>query len=132
MVDALAFLESVSKGPAKMPMKPLILLQLKQPSYKYLKMVEVKADNKLWFYDIQKYLIKRVYPKYATEKDKTVIRRLTSKFISHQGVLYRRTSDGMQLRCLNKTEATKAMKEIHDGVYGPHINRVILAKKLMK
>ena len=73
MADALAFLASVWEGPAKMPMKPLILLQLEQPSYKYLRMVEVKADNKLWFYDIEQYLTKRVYPEYATEKDKAVI-----------------------------------------------------------
>ena len=113
-------------------MKPLILLQSEQPNYKYLRMVEVKADNKPWFYDIQQYLTKRVYPEYATEKDKTVIRRLTSKFTSHQGVLYRRTSDGMQLRCLNETEAAKAIKEIHEGVSSPHINGAILAKKLMR
>ena len=53
MADALASLASVWKGPTKMPMKPLILLQSEQPSYKYLIMVEVKADNKPWFYDIQ-------------------------------------------------------------------------------
>ena len=53
MADALTFLASVWEGPVKMPMKPLILLQSEQPSYKYLKMVEPKADNKPWFYDIQ-------------------------------------------------------------------------------
>ena len=45
MADALASLALVWEGPAKMPMKPLILLQSEQPSYKYLRMAEVKADN---------------------------------------------------------------------------------------
>ena len=61
-----------------------------------------------------------------------VIRQLASKFTSHQGVLYRRTSDGVQLRCLNETEAAKAMEEVHEGVYGPHMNGAILAKNLMR
>ena len=95
-------------------------------------MVEVKADNKQCFYNIQQYLTKRVYLKYAIDKDKAVIQRLASKFTSHQGELYRRTSNGMQLRCLNETEATKAMEEIHEGVCDPRMNRAILAKKLMR
>ena len=73
MADALASLASVWEGLTKMPMKPLILLQSEQPSYKYLRMIEVKADSKPWFYDIQQYLTKRVYSEYTTEKDKAVI-----------------------------------------------------------
>ena len=38
----------------------------------------------------------------------------------------------MQLRCLNETEAAKAMKELHEGVCGLHMNGAILAKKLMR
>ena len=38
----------------------------------------------------------------------------------------------MQLKCLNETEATKKMEEIHEGVYGPHMNGAILVKKLMR
>ena len=37
----------------------------------------------------------------------------------------------MQLRCLNEIKATKAMEEIHESVYGSHINGAFLAKKLM-
>ena len=57
-----------------MSMKPLILPKSEQPNYKYLRMVEVKADNKPWFYDIQQYLTKRIYFKNVIEKDKAVIR----------------------------------------------------------
>ena len=92
----------------------------------------MKVDNKPWFYDIQQYLTKRVYTEYTTENDKTIIRWLASKFTSHLGVLYKRTSDGMQLKCLNETKAAKAMEEIHKGVCGPHMNGAIMAKKLMR
>ena len=56
-----------------MPMKPLILLKLEQPSHKCLRIVEIKVGNKPWFYDIQKYLTERTYPEKATEKDKAFI-----------------------------------------------------------
>ena len=73
MADVLVFLASVWEGPTKIPMKPLILLKSKQPSHKCLKIAEIKADNKPWFYDIQKYLIERTYPEKATKKDKAII-----------------------------------------------------------
>ena len=38
----------------------------------------------------------------------------------------------MQLRYMNATEAAKVMEEIHESVYGLHMNEVVLAKKLMK
>ena len=132
MADALASLASVWEGPSKMPMKPLILLKSNLPSHKCLSITEIKTDNKPWFFDIQQYLIKSIYPEKATEKDKIVIRQLASKFTSHQGVLYPRTSDGVQLRCLNETEAAKVMEEVHEGVCGPHMNGAILANKLMR
>ena len=132
MADALASLASIWEGPSKMPMKPLILLKSNLPSYKCLSITEIKADNKPWFFDIQQYLTQRAYPEKATEKDKTFIRQLGSKFTSHQGVLYRRTSDGVQLKYLNKTEVAKAMEEVHEGFCGPHMNGAILAKKLMR
>ena len=89
------------------------------------------ADNKSWFYDIQKYLMERIYPEKAIKKDKAVIRQLALKFTSHQGVLYRRTSNGMQLSCLSERESTRVMKKVHEGVYSLHMNGAIPAKKLM-
>ena len=95
MANALASLASVWEGPSKMPIKPLVLLKSNLPSHKCLSVAEIKADNKPWFFDIQQYLTERTYPEKATEKDKVVIQQLTSKFISQQGVLYRRTLDGI-------------------------------------
>ena len=74
MADALASLASVWEGLAKMPMKPLILQISEQPTQKCLIIIEIKAGNKPWFYDIQKYLAERTYPEKAIEKNKVVIR----------------------------------------------------------
>ena len=74
MANTLASLTSMWEEPAKMPMKPIILLKSEQPNHKCLRIVEIKIDSKSWFYNIQKCLIERTYPEKATEKDKIVIR----------------------------------------------------------
>ena len=94
--------------------------------------MEVRVDQKSWFYDIQQYLDKREYPADVSEKDKIVIRKLSSKFILHQGVLYKKTSDGMQLHYLEGNKVRKVMTDVHKGVYGPHMNGTMLARKIMR
>ena len=36
------------------------------------------------------------------------------------------------MRCLKKEEVDKVMREIHAGVCGPHMNGIILAKKIVR
>ena len=40
--------------------------------------------------------------------------------------------NGTQLRFLKKDEADEVMREIHVGVCGPHMNDIILAKKIVR
>ena len=40
--------------------------------------------------------------------------------------------NGIQLRCLKKDEADEVMREIYVGVCGPHMNGIILAKKIVR
>ena len=40
--------------------------------------------------------------------------------------------NGTQLRYLKKDEADEVMREIHAGVCGPHMNGIILAKKIVR
>ena len=46
--------------------------------------------------------------------------------------LYRRSSDGMLLLCLDHTSADRMMREIHAGVCGPHMGGHMLARKIMR
>ena len=55
---------------------------------------------------------------------------LSRQFISYNGILYKRAPTGVHLRCVDKDKAQKLMEEVHEGVYGPHINRTVLAKKI--
>ncbi|XP_024172199.1 uncharacterized protein LOC112178258 [Rosa chinensis] len=53
-------------------------------------------------------------------KQRSDIRRRVSRFFYYKETLYRRSFDGLLLRCLGKEEAAKAMEEAHLGVCGAH------------
>ncbi|XP_061999282.1 uncharacterized protein LOC133716611 [Rosa rugosa] len=53
-------------------------------------------------------------------KQRSDIRRRVSRFFYYKETLYRRSFDGLLLRCLGKEEAAKAMEEAHSGVCGAH------------
>ena len=55
---------------------------------------------------------------------------LSRQFISYNEMLYKRASTGVHLRCMDKDEAQKLMEEVHEGVFGPHMSGIILAKKI--
>ncbi|PKI59074.1 hypothetical protein CRG98_020529 [Punica granatum] len=45
--------------------------------------------------------------------------------------LYRRSFDATLLRCVDENEAQRLMEEVHEGNCGPHMNGLMLAKKLI-
>ena len=50
----------------------------------------------------------------------------------HGETLYRRTVDSVLLLCLDRDSADWAMREVHAGVYGPHMGGYMLARKIMR
>ena len=83
MANALVSLVSVWDGPMIMLMKPLVLLKSSKLCYKNIRVMEARVDQKSWFYNVKQYLDKREYSTDASEKDKTVIRKLAAKFTYH-------------------------------------------------
>ncbi|KAL0294891.1 UNVERIFIED_CONTAM: hypothetical protein Sradi_6863400 [Sesamum radiatum] len=51
---------------------------------------------------------------------RTDTRRRATRFIYYKGTLYRRSFDGLFLRCLSDNEKVQAMEEAHSGVCGAH------------
>ena len=46
--------------------------------------------------------------------------------------LYKRSTDGMLLLCLDRASTDRVMREVHAGVYGPHMEGHMLAHKMMR
>jgi hypothetical protein len=79
-------------------------------------------DGKPWYYDICNFVEDRVYPEGADKKDRRALRLLATQYILCGDVLYRKSYEGVHLRSVEKEEAKKLIKEVHQGVCGPHMN----------
>src|SRR5664279_4696612 len=56
------------------------------------------------------------YLQEPSQKTDKTIRRLALKFTLIDVDLYRRTADGLLLKCLDEDQARVAMGEVHDGL----------------
>ena len=57
---------------------------------------------------------------------------MAMQYILYGGQLYRRSYDGIHLHCLKKEEPDRVMEEVHQGIYVPHMNGRMLAKKILR
>ena len=130
MADALATLASTWEIGKQAEMKPLILMRSQAPCFEEIRIMPVDPMEKPWFYDLQHYLETGQFPKDAERKERMSLRILSHQFISHNEILYKRAPAGVHLRYIDKDEAQKLMKTIHDGVCRPHMNGTVLAKKI--
>ncbi|XP_075083439.1 uncharacterized protein LOC142167178 [Nicotiana tabacum] len=81
--------------------------------------VDEEPDGKPWYYDVKSFLESREYPENATNCQKQALRRLSNHFFLNGEVLYKRTPDLGLLRCVDTTEATRLLDEIHAGTWDP-------------
>ena len=85
-----------------------------------------------WYYDIMKFMESGVYPDGTDKREHHSIRMIAMQYILCEGQLYRRSYDGIHLHCLKIEEAEKVIKEIYQGIYGPHMNGRMLARKILR
>ncbi len=69
-------------------------------------------DGKPWYYDILNFVEGRVYLEGAYRKDRRALRLLATQYILCGGVLYRRSYEGVHVRCVDKEEAERLIKEV--------------------
>ncbi|XP_060190643.1 uncharacterized protein LOC132619905 [Lycium barbarum] len=128
--DALATLLSMIQHPDKNYIDPIKVEIHDQQEYCFH--VNEELDGQPWYYDIKKLLETREYPKNATNKQKRTLRRMANHFFLNGEILYRRTSDLGFLRCVDATDATRLLEEVHAGTCGPQMNGFTLAKKILR
>ncbi|PKI67542.1 hypothetical protein CRG98_012126 [Punica granatum] len=68
----------------------------------------------------------------ATLASMRTLRRIAAHFFLSGETLYRRSFDAILFRCVDENEARRLMEEVHEGNCGPHMNGLMLAKKLMR
>ncbi|XP_015161875.1 uncharacterized protein [Solanum tuberosum] len=129
-VDALAILSSMIQHPDKNYIDPIDVEIHDQHAYYFH--VDEELDGKPWYYDIRRLIEAQEYPENATRKQKRTLRRMPNHFFLNGEILYRRTPDLGLLRCVDATEATRLLEEIHVGTCGPHMNGFTLEKKILR
>ncbi|KAH0727912.1 hypothetical protein KY289_003961 [Solanum tuberosum] len=86
---------------------------------KFEHLVAVSQDEIVdWRHALIDYLCYNILPE--DPKRKIEIRRRAPRFLYYKDTLYRRSFEGVLLRCLGEEEAIQAMQETHSGVCGPH------------
>ncbi|KAI5316649.1 hypothetical protein L3X38_036356 [Prunus dulcis] len=79
---------------------------------------EEEPDDLEWRHPIIEYLLLEKLPNDSRKKAE--VRRRATRFLYLNGTLYKRSFDGMLLRCLSKQDATKALHDTHAGTCGAH------------
>jgi len=47
-------------------------------------------------------------------------------------ILYKKSSDGTFLRCLDEFEAKSALREVHEGICSTHASGHVMARKIQR
>lgn len=97
-----------------------------------MKIKVTSAKIEPWYFDIKQYMESQTFPLDATKNERQTIQRLTTQFIISRGVLYKKSPSHVLLRCLDEKQVVEIIMEVHNGVYGPHTNGHMLAKKIIR
>ena len=130
--DALAALASMIGIPEGVVVRPLLVETRSVPAYCCLIDESGFDDGLSWYYDIYQFLRYGTYLEAVMDKDRRALRQLATRFVIHGETLYRCAVDDVLLLCLDRDSADRAMREVHAGVYGPHMGGHMLARKIMR
>ena len=131
-VDALANLAFMIDIPEGVVVRPLLVETRSVPAYCCLIDESGFDDGLPWYHDIYQFLRYGTYLEAMTAKDKRALRQLATRFVIHRETLYRCTTDGVLLLCLDRDSADRAMREVHAGVYGLHMGGHMLTRMIMR
>jgi hypothetical protein len=74
--------------------------------------IEGEVDGKLWYYDIKQLIQHHKYPLGASNTYMKTLRRLAMEYYLDVEALYKRSSDGTLLRCLDGIKEKRCSKKL--------------------
>ncbi|XP_056695502.1 uncharacterized protein [Spinacia oleracea] len=112
---------------------PLTIETHQEETYVVHAIEDVEPDeDEPWFSDILRYLQTSEYPLHFSSKNQRGLHLQSANFVLEGGFLYKRSPDGLNLRCVEKHEAQKVMETVHAGVGDTHMNGRMLALKVIR
>ena len=79
-----------------------------------------------WYKDMIYYLQQGYLPEHWSSKKRIALRLKSASYQIIDGVLLRKNYDGVFLRCLEQEDASKVVKELHDGPPGGLFQEILL------
>ncbi|KAJ9177047.1 hypothetical protein P3X46_012301 [Hevea brasiliensis] len=128
--DALATLAVMAQMEEGQTTQVLRIKVRSEPAYCF--MIEEETDGKPWYHDIQVYIKTREFPPGACKNERRMIRRLALGYFPSGKILYKRSSNGELLRCVDAKEARRSLFETHEGNCATHANGHMMAKQIMR
>ncbi|KAJ9180934.1 hypothetical protein P3X46_009119 [Hevea brasiliensis] len=114
--DALATLAVMAQMEEGQTTQALRVKARDEPAYCF--MIEEEPDGKPWYHDILVYCRTREFPLGASKNEKKMIRRLALGYFPSGETLYKRSSNGELLRCVDAKEAKRILFEMR-GIAQP-------------
>uniref|UniRef100_A0A2N9H197 Uncharacterized protein n=2 Tax=Fagus sylvatica TaxID=28930 RepID=A0A2N9H197_FAGSY len=81
---------------------------------------------------LQRFVEDGSYTEGVDKKDRRALRITATQYIICGGVLYKRSYEGIHLRCVDEVEAERLINEVHLRACGPHMNGKMLARKILR
>jgi ribonuclease HI len=128
--DALATLASMAKIDFGHKVQPVHINIRNNPAHRCS--VEREVDGNPWYCDIKNFIQNQAYPMEASKIDKKTLRRLAMDFHLDGEILYKKSSDGTLLRCLDEFEAKSTLREDNEGICSTHASGHVMARKIQR
>ncbi|XP_074315531.1 uncharacterized protein LOC141651730 [Silene latifolia] len=131
--DALSKLAALVNIPDHIDRMPLCVERRSAPLY--INEINGTEEDEIesWYTSILKFKDTGEYPDNLDARGKRELRMLSTQFVeANGGQLYKKTVQGVLLRCIDQKTADKVMEQVHDGECGPHMNANMLTRKIMR
>ena len=92
--------------------------------------VSIALDS--WYRDLVYYLQVGLLPEHWNSKKRRALHLKLASYQIIEGILFRKSYDGVLLRCLEKEDAKKVMTDLHDGPAGGHFSGDTTAHKILR
>ncbi|XP_074290654.1 uncharacterized protein LOC141617366 [Silene latifolia] len=131
--DALSKLAALINILDHMDSLPLCVERRSSPAYINDVDDAKESEAEPWYASIVRFKEAGEYPADLDTRGKRALRMLSAQFVkTNDGQLYKKTAQGVLLRCVDKTTSEKVMEEVHDGECGSHMNSHMLVRKIMR
>jgi hypothetical protein len=85
-----------------------------------------------YYNDLKYYLQHGTTPDYLNAKQKRALRLKSLQYQLLHDILFRNNYDGVLLRCLEKQDVDKVLKDMHDGPVGGHFSGDTTTHKVLR